>query len=137
MINTIFLCNPEGEYRIKRSFTLEKIDLRSAFKTKLALRNFFRFEGKLYVVKTYKLVKIVFVVENENPFITFYYIDSLFQLLNAYFSGFSESNLIYNYEEAYYMLDSMFLDGKLIQNNRELILDNTRAFFRRKRAQKS
>lgn len=130
MIDAIFLSNRAGEYQIKRQFVKDEIDIGPMLNTKGVLRNFFEFKNRLYIARSYERVKIIFITKEENPFLILSYIDDLLQILNTYFLDFSDTNLIYNFEELFFILDCMFLDGKLIHNNKEKILEAVEFFFK-------
>jgi len=132
MIRYMLLVSRQGKVRLAKWF----VTLPSKTKTKIAqevtqltlarkprMCNFLEYKGRKLVYRRYaSLFFICEIDEDDNELIALELIHRFVEILDRYFGNVCELDLVYNFHQAYAILDEVFTAGELQEPSRKAAL---------------
>jgi AP-1 complex subunit sigma 1/2 len=137
MINYMLLVSRQGKLRLSKWF----VPLPAKAKAKIVhdvsqlalsrrprMCNVIEYKGKKIVYRRYaSLYFICEISETDNELFTLEVIHRYVEILDKYFGNVTELDVIFNFQQAYAILDELLMSGEMQEPDRAIVLRATKA----------
>ncbi|TKR89704.1 hypothetical protein L596_013768 [Steinernema carpocapsae] len=127
MIHFMFMFNKQGKMRLQKWYEAYEAKMKKKVVNDLVMtilgrkRNmcaFFEYKEFRIVYKRYASLFIVFAVDmDDNELFTLDVLHRFVEILDDHFGSVCELDIIYNYEQVYYLLDEYILAGEVQESD--------------------
>lgn len=130
MIEEIRICTLQGKTILKKKYGKHEnfkldVNILSSYS-----RNFFELGDKDINIRVFGDLKIIIVSEKENAFLIQSYIEILVKIFSETLSNFTQKEIFNKFEKVNFILDSMILNGKIVQPESNEIMKELESFVR-------
>eukprot|EP01083_Nonionella_stella_P023492 65037_1 len=132
MIHFFYLMSRQGKGRLAKWYTSFPPKQKSSMKREISglvsarsskLCNFIEFREYKIVYKRYASLYFIAMCDmDDNELLTLEVIHLYVEILDRYFGNVCELDLIFNFQEAYFILDELLINGELQESSKKNIL---------------